>query len=94
MYELLKEIADFLPLIAALIMMVGAWYVFKVKSEMVQTNHQGEIISLKASNEGNRKDIADIKDRVGNIETSLGFIKDEMKEIKHIVLHALGIKQD
>ena len=54
MYELLKEIADFLPLIAALIMMVGAWYVFKVKSETVQTNHQGEIISLKTSNEGNR----------------------------------------
>lgn len=88
---MLETIETHLPLITAIVSFLVAmgtlagtflWSKFSLeKTEADVAKHEVEM-------EANRKDISDIKDRIGNTEVSVGFIRDNIKIImEYMVRH-------
>lgn len=62
----------------------GAWW--KFSQDQNKTDVEKDIEDLKESVKAHQKDVSETKDRIGNIEVAIQFMKDDMKLVKDFIL--------
>lgn len=88
---MLETIESHLPLIVAIVsflMAAGTLVGTFLWSKFTLEKTTADVAKHEVEMEANRKDISDIKDRIGNTEVSVSFIRDNIKIImEYMVKH-------
>jgi len=86
------EIADFFQKYWTIVIFLGGLVASWVYLKYEQSQAIKDITALKEAGESDRVNIADVKDRIGNIETAVDFIKNDMNYIKNMFVKILEKK--